>query len=122
VHNNYRSSGPWQDWCWVQWEEGEGIARLLIFIEDPQEELFAVMHPCSIDQRKDHSVLSAIWMMECIPGTHKPCLQLVPVDSLEHHALMISYTATETPPPIFKHLFLEIYDRNSWGDQFQNFE
>jgi len=121
-HDNYHSDGPWQDWCWVQWDDSEGIAKLLIFMEDPSNKLFAIMHPCSLLTRKDHSVLSAIWSMEWIPHTRTPWLQLVPVDSLQHHALMLSYTAVALSPTDILDQWIEIYDRDSWGDQFQNFE
>ena len=62
VHSDYRSGGPWYDWCVVQWEDvdyetqlpnwEEGIVQILGFIEAPDGVLHAIVHPCDYNLTK----------------------------------------------------------------------
>lgn len=122
AHNNYKSEGPWIDWCKVDWrgqDEGEGVGQLLVFLEVPDKGLCAIIYPCSINDRKDHGILTDLWPMEWQPGTRKPWLQIATVDSLQYPVLMLSYKGRGLRPSDNRDWWLEVHDRDTWADKFQ---
>jgi hypothetical protein len=122
VHNNFRQGGPWQDWCYIKWDDGVdsvtnqpktvlGIAQLLVFVRAPDDKLYAVVHPCLPHKKEPHGICGTLWPMEWQHRSDRPQLYLVPVDSLERHALMIPYNNTED-------LWLEVWEQDTWADCF----
>jgi hypothetical protein len=109
AHNNYRSKGPWHDWCWIEWDTTPGIAKVLIFVEPPEGGLSAIVFPCDPTRKRWHSVLCDRWTMEMKPRTKRPWLQIITTDGLERHALMLPYNANE---------WLNVRDRCTWSDNF----
>ena len=122
AHLNYRSGGPWYDWCYVTWDNGpdpntdaviavEGIAQVLGFIEAPDGDLYAVVHPADYHNQEKQGIIGTLWPLEFYANTTHPKLYLVTVDSLGDCALMIPYNNSGT-------VFLKVWDRDKWADEF----
>jgi hypothetical protein len=123
-HSNYRGGGAWIDWCLINWEEEvEGPAKILTFFEDPSQSLCALVYPCDTSKVKPHSILSDLIPMEQDPRSNRPLLQIVSVDSLQHHVLMLPYAACATPQHNSEgNWMVQVHERDSWSDKFQNFD
>ena len=81
-HSNYRSDGPWHDWCFVKWEleDGEtiqGVVQILIFVEAPDGELYAVVHAPDTSRQEAHRVFCTLWPMEFQNRSTRPQLYVV---------------------------------------------
>jgi hypothetical protein len=121
AHNNYRQDGPWIDWAWIDWQEdGEGIGKLLIFIEIPNDGLSVIVFPGDIGRCKQHGILTDLWPLEFHPRSQNPHLQIVSVDCLQHHALMIPFKLVPSFPPHRDDLWLHVHDRDTWADEFHS--
>jgi hypothetical protein len=80
-------------------------------VESPDGELYAIVHPADYKKTERHGIIGTFWPMEFIDNTTEPCLYLVTIDSLGHHALMISYDPEDKN-------YIEVWDRNLWSDEF----
>ena len=122
AHHNYRSGGPWYDWCYVSWDDGtnletgatvviQGITQVVGFIEAPDGNLYAIVHPCDYDKKEAQGIIGTFWPMEYHTNSIRPKLYIVTVDSLGDSALMIPYDDSGTN-------FVEVWNRDKWADQF----
>ena len=112
-------------WCNGQWEDvdyetqlpnwEEGIVQILGFVEAPDGVLHAIVHPCDYNLTEVKGAIGILWPLEFHPTTKQPLLDIVNVDSLERHTLMVPFSNEG------EH-FLEVWDHDRWADQFLNFE
>ena len=117
-HNCFRGSGPWMDWAFIHWEEGDGLAKILVFLEVPVDGLSAIVYPCEIDTCTRRSKLTEVVRMERHPRSRVPHLQIVSVDSLQQHALVLPLRSFNYPNEHDVDEWLYVHDREFWADQF----
>jgi hypothetical protein len=117
-HPKYRGDRPYYDWCYVNWDDGNGtvlqlIGRIHLFIETPLGELQAVVQSVDQTTKKDYGVFGTYWFLEHTgPNNNlKPMFHLVDVDSLGDHAMMIPHNDVGTK-------FIHIHDQSEWAEYF----
>jgi hypothetical protein len=118
-HPKYRGDRAYYDWCYVNWDNGDGtvlqlIGRIHLFIENPLGELQAVIQ--SVDQTTNmyYGVFGTYWFLEHTgPDNNlKPMFHLVDVDSLgDHDVMMIPHNDVGTK-------FIHIHDQSEWPGYF----
>jgi hypothetical protein len=117
-HPKNRGDRPYYDWCYVNWDDGNGsilqlIGRIHLFIESPLGELQAVVQSVDLVTKKDYGVFGTYWDLEHTGPTNnlKPMFHLVDVDSLGDYAMMIPH---DDPGSNFIH----IHDQSEWAGYF----
>jgi hypothetical protein len=104
-------------------------ARILGFVKDSDDQLFAIIHSCHENPKKE-SVLTRRWRLEfeddknplgdhiCPTdvslddtSTKSPLIRKVLVDCMERHCLMLPYHAKS-------HFLLELIPQDKWPDEF----
>lgn len=120
-HPKYRGERPYYDWCYVDWDNGDGtivslLGRIHLFIETPDGEIKAVIQSVDMHSHKDFSVFGTKWNLEHTgPTTNlRPVFHLAEVDCLGDHAMVIPYNSLGKK-------FIHIHDRSKWPDYFHNF-
>ena len=106
------------DWAFIHWEEGDGLAKILVFLEVPVDGLSAIVYPCEIDTCTRRSKLTEVVRMERHPRSRVPHLQIVSVDSLQQHALVLPLRSFNYPNEHDVDEWLYVHDREFWADQF----
>lgn len=117
-HPKYRGERPYYDWCYVDWDNGDGtilklLARIHLFIETPTGDIMAIVQSVDPKSQVDHSVFATIWYLEHNgPQTNlRPVFHMVEVECLGDHAMVIPYNS-------FGNKYLHIHDRSEWPEFF----
>ena len=117
-HPRYRGERPYYDWCYVNWENGDGsvsklLGRIHLFIETPDGEIKAVVQSVDWDTFDEFSVFGTYWYLEHTgPDDNlRPMFHLADVESLGDHAMVIPYNHLGNK-------YIHIHDRSEWPSYF----
>ena len=118
-HPKYRGGHPYYDWCYVNWDNGDGtatqlIGRIHLFIETPDGEIKAVIQSVNAETSEAYGVFGTYWYLEHTgpESNQNPTFHLADVDSLGDHAMIIPYTHSGAR-------YVHIHDRSEWAGYFQ---
>jgi hypothetical protein len=113
AHNNFRSDGPWIDWCQVVTTVGTVPSQLVTFLLLPVVGIQAIVRSCKPESKEEFSVLTDIYEMPPCNIENVSPLQIVDMSALLDHVLMIPYSDMSL---IEK--WLLVHQREKWCDHF----
>ena len=132
AHPDYRSCGPWNDWCMFSMENSHSLnkkkkkrkvsgtdrsnvlCKLLCFvIDDMHTQLYsAVVHKCT-HHVEEHSVITNKWQLEYNDNNMStPNLLIIPVTSIMSPVFVLECPSSQTG------VVYEVKDRSVWSSSF----
>ena len=118
AHPNYRSSGKWEDWALVAFDEGAADSvlypsRFLCFIDadltQPDTGMYAVIQCTTSQIDRLQSFCLQHWNMKMFNDSDEPFYSVVSVDTLDGVTFVIQSNAHEV---------VEVLPMSKWSEQF----